>query len=122
MPLYHTLLTTKPAFPPSGLTRLVKDISKIVLEGGGVVRSIENHGVRPLPYRFKSKHMDSQGLRYHNSGRFISMHFDASPTKLPAIDKIVKLEEGVLRTTTMRGEDWSEKINVSKAKKNPFMP
>ena len=121
MPLYHTRLTVKPALPASSITKLIKKMATPLLSVSGVIRSIENHGIRPLPYRFKAKHMDALGNRYFTEGRFVSLFFDAQYKSVSEMERVIKLEEGVLRVTVMRAPDVGEKVRVTKAKKNPFL-
>lgn len=49
MPLYSQLIIALPGLPKPDLVALCRNHAKLVLEFGGVVRGIENHGVRPLP-------------------------------------------------------------------------
>ena len=52
----------------------------MILHEGGVVRSIANHGIRVLPYRFHSMHdIKENDVRWFSSGRWISAYYDASP-------------------------------------------
>lgn len=45
-----------------------------------MVRSIANHGIRVLPYRFHSRHdIKENDVRWFSSGRWISAYYDASP-------------------------------------------
>jgi hypothetical protein len=53
MPLYQQLIVALPRFPNEGLVKLMQKFSKIVMDNGGVVRSIENNGVRPLAEKAK---------------------------------------------------------------------
>ena len=53
------------------LTALCKTISKAVVEDGGVVKSIQNHGIREFPHRFKAKYPDYLTQeRYYSKGRY----------------------------------------------------
>ena len=82
MPAYHHLATLVPHSPASALTSLYRQVSRNVISAGGVVRSVENMGVRPLPYRFKNPHPPADldelvpgalSPRYHENGRFVVM-------------------------------------------------
>jgi hypothetical protein len=53
MPLYQQLIVALPKFPNEGLVKLMQKFTKIVMDNGGVVRSIENNGVRPLAEKAK---------------------------------------------------------------------
>jgi hypothetical protein len=82
MPLFHTVLTAKATTAPAVLSTLFRAVASEVISAGGVVRTVENVGVRTLPERFKSKFADRNGIRYHYEGRFCTMRFDASPDTL----------------------------------------
>lgn len=44
------------------------------------MRSVANHGIRVLPYRFHSKHdIKENDNRWFSSGRWASAYYDASP-------------------------------------------
>jgi hypothetical protein len=51
MPLYQQIFQVLPKFPLEGLVSMFKKHSKTILNLGGNVRGIENHGLRPLPER-----------------------------------------------------------------------
>ena len=114
-------MTAKATAPPLVLSNLMKAIATQVISAGGVVRSIDNLGTRTLPYRFKSKFADRNGIRYHYDGRFVAVRFDASPGSMAEVERIVKLEEEVLRYTTTRPEEIEAASKVNKWKKNPWL-
>lgn len=44
------------------------------------MRSVVNHGIRVLPYRFHSRHdIKEKDNRWFSSGRWASAYYDASP-------------------------------------------
>lgn len=51
MPLYQQIIMALPKAPKDALVKLLKNHTKVVLENGGNVRGIENHGVKPLSER-----------------------------------------------------------------------
>jgi len=105
----------------SQLTHLVKQVSLKVVEDGGIVRSIQNHGIRQLPYKFKAKYPDKEGNRYYKKGRFVSVFYDANPTTQKQVEAILKLDEQVLRNTHLKAVDLLERVNISQTNKNPFI-
>jgi len=105
----------------SQLTNLVKTVSLKVVEDGGIVRSIQNHGVRQLPYKFKAKYPDKEGNRYYKKGRFVSVFYDASPTTQKQVEAIIKLDEQVIRNTHLKAVDLLDGVNITQKKRNPFL-
>jgi ribosomal protein S6 len=99
----------------------VKDISHKVVAGGGIVRSIQNHGIRDLPHRFRSKYPDREGVRYYEKGRFISIYYDSSPSTLRDVEEAIRLHDIVLRTTHLKARNPLWDINIAREDKNPYI-
>jgi ribosomal protein S6 len=51
MPLYHQVILLSPSKTSVILADVFRKYARTILGKGGVVRSIENHGVRALPER-----------------------------------------------------------------------
>jgi len=99
----------------------MKSISLQVVEGGGIVRGIQNHGIRDLPHRFKAKHMDQDGNRYFKKGRFVSIYYDSNPVIMREVEGILNLNEDVLRKTHLKVPNKLWYINIQNEKKNPYI-
>ena len=103
------------------LTRLVKKVSHQVVDGGGIVRSIRNHGIRDLPHRFRAKFPDTQGNRYYKKGRFISIYYDASPGTMRQVESVITLDDTVLRQTHLKARSKLDYVNNPNERKNPYI-
>ena len=68
---------------------------------GGWVRAVENHGVRPMPFRVRSKYSPEEE-RYQREARFVSLYYDAPVATKKDLEVKLRLEEPVLRFNTMR--------------------
>ena len=55
MPLYQQIIVTLPKLPKENLVQLFRKHTKLIQDHGGVVRGLENNGVRPLPEKAKKK-------------------------------------------------------------------
>lgn len=121
MVFYECVVTTRNTADFKQLTNLVKSISHKVVENGGIVRSIQNHGIRELPHRFKAKYPDREGIRYYKKGRFLSIYYDASPATQSDVTGILKLDDQVLRNTHLKVRNKLWDVNVDNEKKNPFI-
>jgi len=99
----------------------MKEVSLKIVDNGGIVRSIQNHGIRQLPHRFKAKYADRDGARYYEKGRFISVFYDASPNIMKQVEGILAMDEQILRTTHLRATNKFEDVNNLKEKKNPYI-
>ena len=121
MVLYECLMTTKNTSSFVALTNLMKDMSHRVVEGGGIVRGIRNHGIRDLPHRFQARYPDKLGDRYYKKGRFVSVYYDASPAVLRDVESILKLNEEVLRSTHLKARNKLWYVNIAREDKNPYI-
>ena len=99
----------------------MKKVSHEVVNGGGIVRGIHNHGIRDLPHRFKAKFADKQGNRYYRKGRFISVYYDSNPTIMRQVEQILAMDEEVLRNTHLKARSILDYVNISKEEKNPYV-
>lgn len=103
------------------LTLLMKELSLKVVENGGIVRSIQNHGIRQLPHRFKAKYADREGNRYYERGRFISVFYDASPNTMRQVEGILNMNEEILRNTHLKASNKFDDVNNLNENRNPYV-
>ena len=87
MPLYEQIIVAMPKTTIPSLVELFKRYTKTLISNGGVVRGIENHGIRPLPEKATRKYATTSGERIVWDARFVSTHIDASPTALVELDR-----------------------------------
>lgn len=105
----------------NNLTSLMKEISLKIVKNGGIVRSIQNHGVRQLPHRFRAKYADREGNRYYEKGRFISVFYDANPSVMRQVEDILNLDEQILRNTHLKARNKFMDVNNVRENKNPYI-
>ena len=104
------------------LTKMMKELSMKIVDQGGIVRSIQNHGIRQFPHRVQAKNPDYKtGQRYYPKGRFISLYYDASPAALKEVEKALNLNDQVLRKTHLKARSKVDWINMQDPKKNPYI-
>jgi ribosomal protein S6 len=104
------------------LTALMKQVSYKVVENGGIVRSIQNHGIRQVPHRLKAKYPDYlTQQRYYDKGRFISIYYDANPVTLKQVENILSMNDQVLRVTHLKARSKLDYITMERQDKNPYM-
>jgi ribosomal protein S6 len=99
----------------------MRKCSLAVVEGGGIVRGIHNHGIRTLPHRFKAKYADQRGIRYYEKGRFFSIYYDANPDTMRMVEQILTMDEDVLRNTHLKARSILDQVNVQREERNPFL-
>ena len=51
MPRYNVMGIARTAIPKESLKAVMKQVSAFVIEGGGLLESIDNYGVKQLPYK-----------------------------------------------------------------------
>lgn len=99
----------------------MREISLKVVNNGGIVRSIQNHGIRQLPHRFKAKYADSEGQRYFEKGRFISVFYDANPKTMREVEGILNLNEEILRNTHLKATNKFLDVSNLVENRNPYI-
>jgi ribosomal protein S6 len=104
------------------LTALMKQVSHKVVENGGIVRSIQNHGLRQFPHRFQAKYPDYlTQQRYYEKGRFISIYYDANPSTLQQVENLLTMDDQVLRVTHLKARSKVDWITMEREDKNPYI-
>lgn len=99
----------------------MKQISHEVVNGGGIVRGIHNHGIRDLPQRFRARFADKQGTRYYYKGRFISIYYDSNPATMRQVEQILAMDEEVLRNTHLKARSILDFVNIGREERNPYI-
>lgn len=99
----------------------MREVSLKIVNNGGIVRSIQNHGIRQLPHRFKAKYTDQDGNRYYEKGRFISIFYDANPRVMREVGGILNLDDQILRATHLRASNKFGDVNNLRESKNPYI-
>ena len=100
----------------------MKQVSHKVVDNGGIIRSIQNHGLRKFPHRFQAKYPDYlTQQRYYEKGRFISIYYDANPTTLQYVENILSMNDQVLRVTHLKCRSKLDYITMEREDKNPYI-
>ena len=105
----------------ANLTGLVKGVANTVVRDGGIVRGIQNHGIRDLPHRFKARHPDLDGNRYFKRGRFVSIYYDSKPQCMHEVMGLLRMNDEVLRHTHLKVRNKIWDVNIDKVEKNPYI-
>mmetsp|Transcript_13329 Transcript_13329/g.23872 ORF Transcript_13329/g.23872 Transcript_13329/m.23872 type:complete len:135 (-) Transcript_13329:262-666(-) len=121
MVFYECMMTAKNTSHYNILTALMKEVSLKIVNNGGIIRSIQNHGIRQVPHRFKAKYADREGNRYYEKGRFISVFYDANPNVMRQVEGILNLNEEILRNTHLRATNKFMDVNNMRENKNPYV-
>lgn len=95
MPLYEIMCVLRAGAEAPALTSMFKRAATKVTERGGIIKSLENLGVRPLAQRMKAHQ------QYHTEGRYVRLFTYASPEALKEIEHVLRINEDVIRWLTV---------------------
>ncbi|MCY3764216.1 MAG: 30S ribosomal protein S6 [Gemmatimonadetes bacterium] len=84
---YELTLIVNPQAPDGAVDDLVARFDRLVSEGGGRSVEVDRWGSRKLAY----------DIGKQNRGDYTFVRFEAPPEALPEIDRVLKLDESVLR-------------------------
>ncbi|GKZ01134.1 hypothetical protein MPSEU_001064900 [Mayamaea pseudoterrestris] len=121
MVFYECVVTTKNTAHFYSLTNLMKKVCHEIVGGNGIVRSIQNQGIRDLPHRFQARYADKQGNRYYEKGRFVSIYYDSNPATMRQVEQILTLNEDVLRHTHLKTRSILDFVNTEQEHKNLYI-
>ena len=100
----------------------MKQVSHKIVDNGGIIRSVQNHGVREFPHRVQAKYPDYKtGQRYYEKGRYISLYYEAGPQTIKDVEKILSMNDQVLRNTHLKTRSKLDYISIQKEDKNPYV-
>ncbi|MDE3257833.1 MAG: 30S ribosomal protein S6 [Gemmatimonadota bacterium] len=84
---YELTLIVNPQAPDGAVDDLVARFDRLVSEGGGRSVEVDRWGSRKLAY----------DIGKQNRGDYTFVRFETPPEALPEIDRVLKLDESVLR-------------------------
>lgn len=88
---------------------------------GGVVRGIENHGVRHLPEKAMRRFADVHGKKSFWDARFVTVSLDISPQGLEEVSRMLQSEDALLRHYNIRVKTTASDYIEARNYKNPYM-
>lgn len=94
MVLFELVLIADARVEGHKMLELLKRISKLVVSRSGVVRKVDNWGLRPLAQRIRKNQED------HLDARYLSLWMDAHPSLLQEINQIMKYDRTILQHKT----------------------
>ncbi len=87
MRLYEVVYIFDPALDEDGITEKLDRFHQGIPDAGGEVAAVDHWGVRQLAYPIGS----------HGSGYYVVAHVRAEPDTLPEFERILKLDDDLLR-------------------------
>lgn len=99
MPTYELSLILKALQRPE-LSAAVKRCCTNILDQGGMIRGMENLGLKLLPYK-----MSCHGTR-HYEGNYVLIRFDGSTNLPKLIEEPMKRDSDVIRQAVFAEREW----------------
>ena len=87
-----------------------------IVEEGGIVQAIHNHGIRQCPSRIKAKNPDFvTQQRYYETARYFSIYYESNPTTMSNVSTILERQtigEDVLRFVHVHATSKTDVLNL----------
>ena len=98
MSLYETVIIIRQETSTQQVEALADTFEDIVKQSGGSVRKRENWGLRSLAYKIKK----------NKKGHYILLNIEAPPTAIHEMERVMRLNEDILRYLTLRIDEIDE--------------
>ena len=98
MSLYETVIIIRQETSTQQVEALADTFEDIVKQGGGSVKKRENWGLRSLAYKIKK----------NKKGHYILLNIEAPPTAIHEMERVMRLNEDILRYLTLRIDEIDE--------------
>ncbi|MEQ8499447.1 MAG: 30S ribosomal protein S6, partial [Sneathiellaceae bacterium] len=98
MSYYETVFIVRQDVSGAQVETLANEFKGIVEAQGGSVQKIEPWGLRSLAYRIKK----------NRKGHYILMNIDAPPAAIAEMERMMRLNEDILRYLTVRVDELKE--------------
>lgn len=106
MPLYETVLIARQDMTPAQVDELATSIEKVITDGKGKVEKTDNWGLRTLAYR----------INKNKKGYYVLFNIDAPAETMLENERLMRLNEDILRYQTLRVEEFVEETADRKEK------
>jgi small subunit ribosomal protein S6 len=102
MPFYETVFIVRPDLTEAQVKDMTDKFAKVIKDQGGKVTKTENWGLRTLAYR----------INKNRKGHYVLIEADAPAEAVIELERLLRLEEDVVRSLTVRLEKLSEGPSV----------
>lgn len=85
---YEVIYILKADLTEDSLLKSIETYQTLLIETEVINLTTQNRGRRPFKYPIKK----------YNDGVYIQMNFEGTPSVLPAMEKVMKLDENILRS------------------------
>lgn len=98
MPLYEHIYLARPDVSAQAVEALTEQFKGVIEAGGGSVGKIEYWGVKSLAYRVKK----------NRKAHFSMLNITAPPAAVAEMERMMRINEDILRFMTIRVEELEE--------------
>jgi len=99
MALYESVIIGRQDLTPNQFEELVEEFIKVIVSYKGVIKKRENWGIRNLAYK----------INKNRKGHYILLNIDSSSDAILEFERIMKLNEDIIRFLTIRINSIDEK-------------
>ncbi|WP_028465584.1 MULTISPECIES: 30S ribosomal protein S6 [Nisaea] len=98
MPLYESVFIARQDISSAQAEQLTTEFSEIITNMGGEIKNTEFWGLRSLSYKIKK----------NRKGHYVLLHMEAPAEAITEMERLMRLNEDVLRYITLRMEELPE--------------
>ena len=98
MPLYEHVVIARQDVSQQQVETLVETFKNVITENGGTVSKVEPWGLRTMQYKIKK----------NRKGHYTLMNIEASHEAMVEMERLMKLNEDIIRFLTIRVEEHEE--------------
>lgn len=102
MPLYEHVFIARRDISSQQVDNLTESLTTIIKDGGGNVTKTEYWGLRNLAYRIKK----------NRKGHYVLMNIDSPYPAVAELERVLGLNEDIIRTMTLRVDELEEGPSV----------
>ena len=99
MALYESVIIGRQDLTPNQFEELVEEFIKIIVSYNGVIKKRENWGLRNLAYK----------INKNRKGHYILLNIDSSSDAILEYERLMRLNEDIIRFLTIRINSIDEK-------------
>ena len=105
MTKYESVLIARQDLGASQVSAIVSDLSNVIAKEGGEVVRVDNWGLKNLAYRIKK----------NRKGHYVLLNISAPAQAIAEYERLLRVNEDVIRYMTVRVEDFSDALNSDSA-------
>ena len=95
MKAYELLFFVAPTIDEENRIATMKRIETTIAESNGVIDNVDEWGKRHLAYEVK----------HQNEGYYVVIDFEADPSQIAELDRIIKIHEEIIRHIIVKQDD-----------------